>query len=97
MADLVGGTPALLGMPPHDWPKLHDPVPHAQVVLQDLAAEAIQLLEHANLIRPKFSYQGAVAGFGYITTRRDALRSKKTQSGESSLEGARSPPTELVT
>ena len=70
MANLVGGTPALLGMPPHDWPKLHDPVPHAQVVLQDLAAEAIQLLEHANLIRPKFSYQGAVAGFGYITTRR---------------------------
>src|SRR5215472_7241784 len=57
-------------MPPHDWPKLRDPVPHAQVVLQDLAAEALQLLEHANLIRPKFGYQGALAGFGYITTRR---------------------------
>jgi hypothetical protein len=25
-------------MPPHDWPKFHDPVPHAQVVLQDLTA-----------------------------------------------------------
>ena len=57
-------------MPPHDWPKLRDPVPRAQVVLQDLAAEAIQLLEHANLIRPKLSYQGDVANFGYITTRR---------------------------
>lgn len=57
-------------MPPHDWPKLRDPLPHAQVVLQDLAAEALQLLEHANLIRPKFGYQGALAGFGYITTRR---------------------------
>jgi hypothetical protein len=60
-------------MPPHNWPKMGDDVPPAQVVLEDLCAEALQLLEHAQLIRPDFSYQGALAGFGYVTTRRGRL------------------------
>jgi len=57
-------------MPPHDWPKLGDDVPQAQLVLQDLAAEALQLLEHAYLIRPKFGTSQGIGGFGYVTTRR---------------------------
>jgi hypothetical protein len=56
-------------MPDHDWPKLGDDVPQSQLVLQDLAAEALQLLEHAYLIRPKFGTSQGVGGFGYVTTR----------------------------
>jgi hypothetical protein len=56
-------------MPPHDWPRLGDDVPQEQLVLQDLAAEALQLLEHAYLIRPKFGTSQGVGGFGYVTTR----------------------------
>jgi hypothetical protein len=69
--DSVGaGDVADTLMPPHDWPKLGDDVPQAQLVLQDLAAEALQLLEHAYLIRPKFGTSQGIGGFGYVTTRR---------------------------
>ena len=38
-------------------------------ILNDIAVEAIQLLEHANLIAPAFWYSGNIWYFGYRSTR----------------------------
>jgi hypothetical protein len=56
-------------LPPNSGSKLGDPTPDGVRILSDLAVEAIQLLEHANLIAPAFWYQGNVWFFGYRSTR----------------------------
>jgi hypothetical protein len=56
-------------IPPNSGAKLGDPTPDGVRILNDIAAEAIQLLEHANLIAPALWYSGNVACFGYRSTR----------------------------
>jgi hypothetical protein len=55
--------------PPNAGSKLGDPTPDGARILSDIAAEAIQLLEHANLIAPAFWYVGNVWIYGYRSTR----------------------------
>jgi hypothetical protein len=56
-------------IPPNSGAKLGDPTPDGVRILNDIAVEAIQLLEHANLIAPAFWYSGNVACSGYRSTR----------------------------
>jgi hypothetical protein len=56
-------------IPDHGPPKAGDKTPPGARTLWDLAAEAIQLLEHARLIVPDLWYSGNVACFGYRSTR----------------------------
>ena len=56
-------------IPPNSGAKFGDPTPDGVRILSDIAAEAIQLLEHANLIAPAFWYSGNVACLGYRSTR----------------------------
>jgi len=74
-------------MPPHDFAKLGDPTPEAQLVLEDLVGEAVQVLEHAGLIRPKAYYSGNVSNFAYVATRRGRSALEKN-AVESALTGS---------
>jgi hypothetical protein len=56
-------------IPPNSGAKFGDPTPPGVDILWDFAAEAIQLLEQANLIIPDLWYSGQVACFGYRSTR----------------------------
>ena len=56
-------------IPPNSGSKFGDPTPPGVDILWDFAAEAIQLLEQANLIMPDLWYSGQVACFGYRSTR----------------------------
>jgi hypothetical protein len=56
-------------LPPNSGSKLGDPTPDGVRILNDLAVEAVQLLEHANLVAPAFWYAGNVWFFGYRSTR----------------------------
>lgn len=56
-------------LPPNSGTKFGDPTPDGVRILDDIAVEAIQLLEHANLIAPSNWYSGNVACFGYRSTR----------------------------
>jgi hypothetical protein len=56
-------------IPPNSGSKLGDPTPDGVRILNDIAVEAIQLLEHANLIAPAHWYSGNVWYFGYRSTR----------------------------
>jgi hypothetical protein len=62
--------------------RMGDTTPPEVVALEDLLAEAVQVLEHARLIRPKFGYSGQVACQGWATTRlgRSALASGTVQT-----------------
>jgi hypothetical protein len=73
-------------MPPHDYAKFGDPTPDAARALEDLAAEAVQLLEHAGLVRPKMYYGGGVVNFAYVATRRG--RSAVEQNSVERILGA---------
>jgi hypothetical protein len=42
---------------------------HQLLVLADLVAEGVQILEHASLIRLKTNYDGQVFNAGYVATR----------------------------
>jgi hypothetical protein len=55
--------------PPNSGSKLGDPTPDGVRILNDIAVEAVQLLEHANLIAPAHWYIGNVWFFGYRSTR----------------------------
>jgi hypothetical protein len=74
-------------MPPHDFPKLGDPPPEAQLVLEDLVGEAVQLLEHACLIRPKAYYSGNISNYAYVATRRGRAAMERN-AVESALGGS---------
>ena len=56
-------------IPANSGAKLGDPTPEGVDILWDVAAEAIQLLEHAKLVVPDLWYSGNVACFGYRSTR----------------------------
>lgn len=56
-------------LPPNSGSKLGDPTPDGVRIINDIAVEAIQLLEHANLIAPAHWYRGNVWFFGYRSTR----------------------------
>jgi hypothetical protein len=56
-------------IPPNSGAKCGDPTPDGVRILNDIAVEAIQLREHANLIAPAFWYSGNVACLGYRSTR----------------------------
>ena len=56
-------------MPPNSGSKFGDPTPDGVRILDDIAVEAMQLLEHANLIAPAFWYSGNIWYFGYRSTR----------------------------
>ena len=56
-------------IPPNSGSKLGDPTPDGVRILNDIAVEAIQLLEHANLIAPAHWYSGNIWYFGYRSTR----------------------------
>jgi hypothetical protein len=56
-------------IPPNSGSKFGDPVPDGVRILNDIAVEAIQLLEHANLIAPAHWYSGNIWYFGYRSTR----------------------------
>ena len=56
-------------IPPNSGSKFGDPTPDGVRILNDIAVEAIQLLEHANLIAPAFWYSGNIWYFGYRSTR----------------------------
>jgi len=56
-------------IPPNSGSKLGDPIPDGVRILNDIAVEAIQLLEHANLIAPAHWYSGNIWYFGYRSTR----------------------------
>ena len=56
-------------IPPNSGSKLGDPTPDGVRILNDIAAEAIQLLEHADLIAPAHWYSGNIWYFGYRSTR----------------------------
>ena len=56
-------------IPPNSGSKLGDPTPDGARILDDIAVEAIQLLEHANLIAPAHWYSGNIWYFGYRSTR----------------------------
>jgi hypothetical protein len=56
-------------VPPNSGSKFGDPTPEGVEILWDIAAEAIQLLEHARLVVPDLWYSGNVACSGYRSTR----------------------------
>lgn|GEM_PF-2043540 len=56
-------------IPPNSGSKWGDPTPDGVRILNDIAVEAVQLLEHANLIAPAFWYSGNIWYFGYRSTR----------------------------
>ncbi len=56
-------------VPPNSGSKFGDPTPEGVEILWDIAAEAIQVLEHAKLVVPDLWYSGNVACFGYRSTR----------------------------
>ena len=56
-------------IPPNSGSKFGDPTPDGVRILNDIAVEAVQLLEHANLIAPAFWYSGNIWYFGYRSTR----------------------------
>ena len=56
-------------MPPNSGSKFGDPTPDGVRILDDIAVEAMQLLEHANMIAPAFWYSGNIWYFGYRSTR----------------------------
>jgi hypothetical protein len=56
-------------IPPNSGSKLGDPTPDGVRILDDIAVEAVQLLEHANLIAPAHWYSGDIWYFGYRSTR----------------------------
>ena len=56
-------------IPPNSGSKLGHPTPEGVDILWDMAAEAVQLLEHAKLIIPDLWYSGSVACLGYRSTR----------------------------
>jgi hypothetical protein len=56
-------------IPPNSGSKLGDPTPDGVRILQDISVEAIQLLEHANLIAHAFWYSGSIWYLGYRSTR----------------------------
>jgi hypothetical protein len=56
-------------IPPNSGSKYGDPTPPGVSILWDIAAEAVQLLQQAQLIVPDLWYSGQVACFGYRSTR----------------------------
>jgi hypothetical protein len=68
-------------LPDYGPERAGDTTPVEGLALQDLVAEGLQLLEHAQLVRPQFGYSGAVACYGWVTTRlgRSALAAGTVQ------------------
>jgi len=56
-------------IPPNSGSKYGDPTPPGVSILWDIAAEAVQLLQQAQLIVPDLWYSGQVACFGFRSTR----------------------------
>lgn len=69
-------------LPDYGAPRAGDTTSPEEHALSDLIAEGVQVLEHARLVRPKFGYGGALAGYGWVTTRlgRWALASGNVES-----------------
>jgi hypothetical protein len=65
--DINSGSSPLL--PPHSPSRYGDPTPDGVAILDDIAIEAIQLLEHARLIAPAHWYSQNIFSFGYRSTR----------------------------
>jgi hypothetical protein len=76
-------------IPPNSGAKFGDPTPDGVRILNVIAVEAIQQLEHASLIAPAFWYSGNIWYFGYRSTR--AGRTAVEQGGRAD----RDPPNRL--
>lgn len=69
-------------LPDYGAPRAGDTTTAEEYALWDLLAEGVQLLQQARLLRPKFGYNGNLAGYGWVTTRlgRTALASGSVPS-----------------
>lgn len=94
--DYAPGTPMIgLGaiadyfLPDYGAPRAGDSTSQEEYALHDLIAEGMQLLEQARLVRPKFGYDGSLAGYGWVTTRlgRAVLAAGAVQSTVDRLVG----------
>ena len=76
-------------LPDYGAPRAGDTTTAEEYALCDLLAEGMQLLEQARLVRPKFGYDGSLAGYGWVTTRlgRTALASGTVRGTLEQLAG----------